>query len=91
MSIELRRRVERLERFVEDRKLAMEERAESVRWFAKMYDVQESQVGGVWDRVVGDAGLNSDSMCALMEELNHEGNLPPDPESLERRLAEIRD
>ena len=69
MSIALRHRVERLEKFLQVRKLAVDQRNELVSGLAKMFDCEGSKVEAIWDRTVGDAMLIPESMNLLMDEL----------------------
>ena len=91
MSIALRHRVERLEKFLQARERAVDQRKGFVSHLAKMFGLEESEVEGIWDRTVGDATLIPESANALMDEIHRECNPPPDRETLLRRQAEMRD
>lgn len=49
MSIALRHRIERLEKLLQVRKLALDQRTELVSCLAKMFDLGASQVEKTWD------------------------------------------
>ena len=69
MTTALRHRVERLEKFLQVRERAMEQRKGSVTHLAELFDLEESEVEPIWDRVVGAKLLSPELACALMEEL----------------------
>ena len=87
MSIALRHRVERLEKFLQVRKLAVDQRNELVSGLAKMFDCEESKVEAIWDRTVGDAMLIPESMNVLMDELVRAVGDDYDWDAHERRLG----
>ena len=87
MSVALRHRLERLEKFLRVRRLAVDRRKGSVSHLAEMFALDECQVEAIWDRIVGNRMLTPESMNVLMNELFRACNPPPNHETSQRRFA----